>query len=385
MKKLYDQDAHLLDFEAGVEECRPLPDGNHALLLDQTAFFPEEGGQGPDGGTLDRQKVLDVQIKNNLVWHTVTQPVEPGTRVQGHVDWTRRFDYMQQHTGEHIISGLVHAKYGFDNVGFHLGEEEVTLDFNGVLDLEQMREIEEEANRAVWRNLPVICSFPEPEVLANLSYRSKLALTENVRIVEIPGVDVCACCAPHVDATGQIGLIKVTGLMNHRGGVRVNILCGERALKDYTLRQNSVSAISVLLSARQEAVAEAVEKLKADNLQARLRASGLQAKLLEFQVAALPSPETAADAVLFTGELDNLILRNTVNDLAARYPGFAAVFSGSDEQGYRFIIGSASRDCRELAKGLRERLGAKGGGTTPMVQGSIAAQEAQIREALSQI
>lgn len=378
MEKLFYQDTHMIDFEASVLECIQEADGRFRILLDRTAFFPEEGGQGADSGTLGDLKILDVQIKKDLIYHYVAKPLKEGSQVKGHVDWAQRFDYMQQHTGEHIISGLVHSEYGYDNVGFHLGAEEVTLDFNGTLHLEQMREIERAANRVIWRNLPVLVSFPPSEVLAKLEYRSKLALTENVRIVEIPGVDVCACCAPHVESTGQIGMIKVVNIQSHRGGVRVNILCGERALSDYSQRQDSVGAISVLLSAKQDKVTEAVKRLKEESLQAKERANDLQAKLLALQVDALPSPEYSPNAVLFTGELDAIAVRNTVNGLCARYPGYCAVFSGDEASGYRYIVGSASSDCREIARLLRERFGAKGGGSAPMVQGSIHAAKDEI-------
>ncbi len=378
MEKLFYQDTHMIDFEASVLECIQEADGRFRILLDRTAFFPEEGGQGADSGTLGDLKILDVQIKKDLIYHYVAKPLKEGSLVKGHVDWAQRFDYMQQHTGEHIISGLVHSEYGYDNVGFHLGAEEVTLDFNGTLHLEQMREIERAANRVIWRNLPVLVSFPPSEVLAKLEYRSKLALTENVRIVEIPGVDVCACCAPHVESTGQIGMIKVVNIQSHRGGVRVNILCGERALSDYSLRQDSVGAISVLLSAKQDKVTEAVKRLKEEGLQAKERANDLQAKFLALQVDALPSPEYSPNAVLFTGELDAIAVRNTVNGLCARYPGYCAVFSGDEASGYRYIVGSASSDCREIARLLRERFGAKGGGSAPMVQGSIRAAKDEI-------
>ncbi len=396
MEKLFYQDTHMIDFEAKVTECVQEKEGRFRVLLDRTAFFPEEGGQGPDAGTLGGLKVLDVQIRKgrtaqkdpagkedtapreDLIYHYLEAPLKEGSLVKGHVDWPQRFDYMQQHTGEHILSGLVHAKYGYDNVGFHLGKEEVTLDFNGSLTLKDMREIELEANRIVWRNLPVLVFFPAPEILAGLEYRSKLTLTENVRIVEIPGVDVCACCAPHVEHTGEIGLIKVTNVQSHRGGVRVNILCGERALGDYTLRQDSVGAVSVLLSARQDRIPEAVTRLKEEALREKQRANGLQARLLEFQIAALPSPEASPNAILFTGELDAIALRNAVNALCERYSGYCGIFSGDDSAGYRYIIGSSALDCREAAKLLRERFGAKGGGTAPMVQGSIAAPENEI-------
>ena len=303
-------------------------------------------------------------------------------KVQGHVDWAQRFDYMQQHSGEHIVSGLVHARFGYDNVGFHLGKEEVTLDFNGSLTWEQVRDIELDANRAIWQNLPIHVSFPPKDILDKMDYRSKIELSGDVRIVEIPGIDTCACCAPHVETTGQIGILKVTGLQSHRGGVRVNILCGERALKEFSMHQDSVSSISALLSAKQEAVADAVVRLKEESVRQKERANELQADLLSMQTALLPSPKEQDNVVLFTGELDNIALRNTVNSLCEKYKGYCCVFSGSDGDGYRFIIGSAGLDCRKAASLLREQFGAKGGGTAPMVQGSVAASQESLRGTL---
>ena len=247
-RKLYYEDVHQTDFTAVVMECVPdKEEGYYRIVLDASAFFPEEGGQSADKGTLNGQEVLDVSIKQGILYHKAACELPAGTRVTGHVDWNRRFDFMQQHSGEHMISGFMHSHFGLENVGFHLSDREVTLDMNGEVSLEQLRLIEQEANAYVWKNLPVNISWPSSEELLSLNYRSKLALTENVRIVEIPGVDLCACCAPHVDTTGQIGLIKVVNVQSHRGGVRINILCGDRALADYTEKQDSVWAISSLL------------------------------------------------------------------------------------------------------------------------------------------
>lgn len=271
-----------------------------------------------------------------------------------------------------MISGLLHSHFGLENVGFHLSDREVTLDMNGEVSLEQLRLIEQEANTYVWKNLPVNISWPTAEELASLNYRSKLALTENVRIVEIPGVDLCACCAPHVDTTGQIGLIKVVNVQSHRGGVRINILCGDRALADYTEKQDSVWAISSLLSAKQPEVAGAVARAKEDARLQKERANALQAELLKVQMNALPSPEEVRHVLLFVGELDAIALRNAVNTLTGKYSGYCGIFAGDDTNGYRFIVGSASCNCQELADRMRRELSAKGGGSAPMIQGNVA-------------
>lgn len=384
MEKLFYEDTHIIEFEGIVTECLFDEKKNcYQVLLDQTAFFPEEGGQVADKGVLGGQEVLDVHIKNDLIYHYVKEPFSVGTKASGKVDWAQRFDFMQQHSGEHIISGLVHKHYGYDNVGFHLGLSEVTLDFNGVLSLEQLREIEAEANDAVWQNLPILVSFPDKEALSKLEYRSKIELTGAVRIVEIPGYDVCACCAPHVDTTGQIGLIKITNVQSHRGGVRVNILCGNRAVADYTRKQDAVSAVSVLLSAKQEAVSDAVKRLHAESIAHKERANSLQAQLLSMQLETLPTPEENENALLFTGALDSIALRNAVNSLTERYAGYCAVFAEDAPEAYHFIIGSSSKDCRELAKDMREKLNAKGGGTAPMIQGSVQASKKALTDYFS--
>lgn len=379
MNKIFYEDTHILNFEATVWECNADEKGKgYWSVLDRTAFFPEEGGQPADTGTLNDLPVLDVQIKKDVIYHLTKLPLQVGAVVKGHVDWDRRFDFMQQHSGEHIISGLIHKHYGFNNVGFHLGFSEVTLDFDGVITMEQLREIEKEANRIVWKNLPVYATFPDKEALASLSYRSKIEIEGAVRIVEIPGVDVCACCAPHVEATGEIGIIKVTGLQSHRGGIRINILCGERALNDYTVKQDACSAISVLLSAKPERIVDAVKKVQEDALQLKVSSNQLANQLLNLQIASLPTPDICANPVLFVELSNTVAIRNTVNELTEKYSGYCGIFTGNDINGYSFIIGSASQDCRTVAKALREQFAAKGGGTAPMIQGSVKAAQTQL-------
>lgn len=379
-RKIYYENVHQTDFTAVVTECVPAKEeGYYLIVLNASAFFPEEGGQSADKGTLNGQEVLDVNIKQGILYHKLACELPAGTKVSGHVDWNHRFDFMQQHSGEHMISGLLHSHFGLENVGFHLSDREVTLDMNGEVSLEQLRLIEQEANTYVWKNLPVHIFYPSAEELSDLNYRSKLALTENVRLVEIPGVDLCACCAPHVDSTGQIGLIKIVNVQNHRGGVRINILCGGRALADYTEKQDSVWAISSLLSAKQPEVADAVVRTKEDARLQKERANTLQAELLNVQMNALPSPEEKNHVLLFVGELDTIALRNAVNALTGKYSGYCGIFAGDDVNGYRFIVGSASKNCQELANRMRHDLSAKGGGSAPMIQGNVAATADALR------
>lgn len=383
-RKLYYEDIHMTHFKATVVSCEAAeaPANKkgatlYRVLLDATAFFPEEGGQSADLGTINGQDVLDVQIKDDLIYHTLKEPMTVGETVECHVDWTQRFDFMQQHSGEHILSGIVHERFGYNNVGFHLSRREVTLDFDGVIESGQLRDIELAANRVIWLNLPVEITYPSGDELSALSYRSKIEIDGQVRIVTIPGVDVCACCAPHVETTGQIGMIKIVNCQSYKGGVRLTILCGERALNDYREKLGSVAEIAQSMSVKQEQVVDAFLKLKTENQSLKETANELQAKCLSMTLKSLPAPSESTHAILFTDTNDNIAIRNAVNDLMEHYEGYCAIFSGI-ENNYRFILGSKNLDCSEIAKKLRSDLNAKCGGNAQMIQGSIADKKENI-------
>ena len=372
-RKLFYEDIHTTAFKANVISCEP-SDKHYRVLLDATAFFPEEGGQSADIGTINGLEVCDVQIENDYIYHTLKEPIAVGETVECHVDWAQRFDFMQQHSGEHILSGIVHERFGYNNVGFHLSTREVTLDLDGPLGTEQLCDIELAVNQVIWLNLPVEISYPEKEELSVLNYRSKIEIDGQVRIVTIPGVDICACCAPHVETTGQIGMLKIVNAQSYKGGVRLTILCGERALNDYREKLSSVTTIAQSMSVKQEQVTDAFDKLKNENQALKETANALQAKCLSMSLSALPTPDKAKNAVLFTDVTDNIAIRNAVNDLTGRYEGYSAIFSG-EEGNYRFILGSKQSDCNEVAQTLRTELGAKCGGNALMIQGSVAASK----------
>ncbi|MBO7682090.1 MAG: alanyl-tRNA editing protein, partial [Clostridia bacterium] len=266
-EKLYDIDAYCKSFSATVLSCDPVKgSGRYAVVLNRTAFFPEGGGQYADTGTLNDVPVLDVQMSDDgVITHYCDAALPPMTQVNGVLDWEQRYERMQNHTGEHLVSGTVHRLYGLDNIGFHLGERDVTCDFNGELSDEQLREVERVVNRAVWENVDVYAEYPDPATLPDLDYRSKLELTEDVRLVTIPGYDVCACCAPHVARTGEVGLIKIVNSEKAHGGTRVHMICGPWALADYDIKQTNIMRIVDLTSTPQEETAEAVEALQVQN------------------------------------------------------------------------------------------------------------------------
>lgn len=382
--RLYDEDAYRTEFEAEVLACEEVDkkDGKaYQVWLDQTLFFPEEGGQSPDMGTIDGVEVLDVQIKDEVITHTLVSPLTVGATVKGVVDWQHRFYNMQQHSGEHIFSGIVHNRFGYDNVGFHLSDSIVTMDFNGVISAEEIAEIETAVNQAIIENIPVEVSFPTKEELKTLEYRSKIEIEGQVRIVTIPGYDVCACCAPHVRRTGEIGMLKVMNVQSYKGGVRVSILCGFRALEAFRQKADIITELMAQFSTNQEAIVENVVKLKNANQTMKNQLATAKQELMEYKVSAIP--EDSENAILFESDLETPVVRNVVNGLVEKFAGISAVFVGDDENGYQFIVGSKNKDCRAIAAALREKLSARGGGSDKMIQGSVAASQLQIEELLA--
>lgn len=387
-ERLYYKDSHRKEFEATVLSCeeKTTAKGEKAgyrIVLDRTAFFPEGGGQFGDVGWLDDVEVTDTREKDGVIYHETKKPLIPGSRVKGKLNFEVRFDRMQQHTGEHILSGLVHSRYGYDNVGFHLGAEITTLDFNGELTGDQVKELELLANRGVFENVPVQVLYPTKEQLKNVDYRSKIDIEGQVRIVSIPGYDICACCAPHVDRSGEIGLVKIVSCERHRGGCRMTILCGMRALLDYQRKQQSVTEVSVSLSAKPEKVGEAVLQLKEREGRIREQLNRAQERYLNQKLEELTGEER--HVVLFEKELDHVAARNFVNRAVERCEGICGAFLGTDENGYHYILGSRSVDLRAFSKSLNERFQGKGGGKSEMVQGSLVGKSEEIRQMIMEI
>lgn len=393
--RLFDQNSHLYAFTAAVlsAEVGKAPD-TLSVVLDATAFFPEGGGQYPDKGVLAGCPVVDVQEKNGVITHTVSvshlngasHPFAVGASVQGELDSATRFARMQNHSGEHIISGIVHRLYGYRNVGFHLGDRgetaDVTLDFDGVLTRAQLDAIEEEANAIVAANLPVKAYYPDPDELATLTYRAKLDLTEGVRIVRIgtdeDPKDLCACCAPHVDRTGEIGLIKLLDFIHYKGGVRIHMLCGSWALRDYRRRYTAVAAMAAAMSVKQEEVTVGFDRFRAEVEEKKQTISALRAKLEEHTVAAITPTE--GSLCLFDEGLEAMEMRRLLNRAVEKCGRLCGVFSGSDKVGYRYVIGrgDASIDLKKMVKEINTALSAKGGGSSEMLQGSCTATRAEI-------
>ena len=378
-EKLFYQDSHRTEFTAKVISCEKAEDG-YRVVLDRTVFFPEGGGQYADTGVLGDVKVTDVHEKNDIIYHSVTGPLEEGSTVTGKINWDERFEKMQQHTGEHIVSGIVHERFGYNNVGFHLSGDYCTMDFDGPLTEKQLKEVELAANEAVYQDVEIEVLYPSKEELEGMDYRSKIEIEGQVRIVKIPGYDVCACCAPHVKTTGEIGTIKLVSMMNYKGGERITMLCGRRAFRDYEKKDAMTKEISALLCAKEYEVADAVARLKEEQTRWKNKTAELQQKLLVFQAAEIPVDQKIV--TVFDSSLTGNLPREMMNLLLDKGAEICAVFAGTDSEGYRYVIGSRFADVRPLSKELNSAFAGRGGGKAEMTQGSLKGIQEKIREVL---
>lgn len=377
-EKLFYEDSHRTECVGKVLACEEKKD-HYEIVLDQTVFFPEGGGQYADTGVLGEAKVLDVHEKQGVIYHWCDRPVEVGSTVVGRIQWEERFEKMQQHSGEHIVSGLVHEKFGYNNVGFHLGGDYCTMDFDGPITKDELKEIERLANEAVYQNLKIEVSYPSKEELKNMEYRSKIEIDGQVRIVTIPEYDVCACCAPHVKDTGEIGMIKLVNMINYKGGERITMLCGRRALRDYDAKDENVKEISALLCAKELETAESVRHLKEEQESLKGKYHSLKQKLLQYRAQEIPVDEGGKIAV-FACDLTGNEPRELMNLLLDKGAKICGVFAGTDDEGYRYVIGSRSEDVRPIGKVMNEAFEGRGGGKPVMVQGTLCGKKEEMEK-----
>ncbi len=390
MIKIYETDSFRRELSSVVTSCIQ-ENGRIYIQLSETIFFPEEGGQYADTGVLVPVSsaaddapvhVLDGEYRRGDIRYVVDREIVPGTEVLCILDWEKRFSRMQQHTGEHILTGMIHNRYGYNNVGFHLSDDSpVTLDVSGPLTWEQAMEMEQAANEVVFANVPVRVLFPSREELSRLDYRSKIEIEGQVRLIAIgegsKPVDLCACCAPHVARTGEIGIIKIISMQKYKGGTRLGILCGGRALAHYRQEWHRLDSLARYLSTGVDQVADSVKGLQAELAAAKEKAAALTETALLRELEAIPSD---APALVFTKEdLPPVVVKNTFNALAERFPArYVGLFIGSDDAGYRYAAGSKDLDARKLAGFMREALAAKGGGSQDMIQGKVSAGQEEI-------
>jgi len=372
-EKLYYKDCHIKTFAAVVTECVQTEKG-YEVKLDATAFYPEGGGQACDLGTLAEARVLQVSERDGSVIHLCDKPLETGRTVQGTVDWNRRFDLMQQHTGEHIVSGIIHRRFGWHNVGFHMGSEVITIDFDGPIPAEALAEIEAEANQRVWQNLPIRCWYPGEEEIHTIPYRTKRQLTWPVRIVEIPGVDICACCGIHVAATGEVGLVKLFSCVKFHQGVRIEMACGGRALAFLSSVYEQNRQVSQAFSAKPLETGEAAKRMNEAMAAEKYRTAALQKKLFSYIAQQYRGH---GNAVHFEETLSGAGVRELAEAISGVCGGVAAVFSGSNGK-WDVCLARPGEDIRELGRQMADALHGRGGGKHGFFQGSVNAEREEI-------
>lgn len=373
-EKLYYQNAYTSEFSANVLLVTPC-DGGYDVILDRTAFFPEEGGQSSDTGRIGEATVSHVYEADGVIHH-ITDKAPPVGEADCAINFDERFDKMQCHTAEHILCGIIHTLFGLDNVGFHLGDDEVVFDVSGVLDREQFDRVEALANEAVFANLKVETLFPTPDELSDIEYRAKLDITEGVRLVKIGEVDTCACCAPHVSSTGEIGLIKILDFMKHRGGTRIWMVAGRRALMDYRARYENIKNISGMLSTPQLDTAETLKSYMAEN--DGMRASLKQARLRIAELEAEKIQLTDGSAVFYLQDFSIPELIAFSNVANKKVGNLTVALSGIDGD-YKYVISSNTADLRQMAKEINTALSGRGGGKAEMIQGSFSATLDEIK------
>ena len=374
-RKLYYEDPNQRTFTAQVLSCEKTEKG-FAVILDQTAFYPEGGGQACDTGVLADTAVTDVQEHGQTVIHYCRDPLAVGSRVEGSIHWQRRFDLMQQHTGEHIISGLVHKYLGHSNSGFHVGEQVMEVDFDGPIDPQTLSRIEKEANEAIWQDIPLKCWYPSREELPQVIYRTKRELPWPVRIVQVPGYDSCACCGVHVTTTGQVGLIKILSCVKFHQGVRLELVCGSRALDVMCRVFEQNKLVSQAFSAKLLETGEAAQRVNEQLAAEKLRSAGLEKQLWQCIAAGYAGKE---NPVHFQPDIAPAALRELADAIGAVCAGCAVVYTGSDLQGYGLcIISPRLQNARELGSRAAAALNGRGGGKPACFQGKFQTTREEI-------
>ena len=366
-EKLYYIDAYVSEFEATVLGCTE-ENGCFSIRLDRTAFFPNEGGQDADTGTLDGIPVTNVIERDGEIFHIAEAPLPVGAVVRGKIDFPARYEKMKCHTAEHILCGIMHRLWGAENVGFHLTDEGVTFDVDVVLSREQLDLAEDMANEIIAKNVAISAYFPTSEELSSLDYRSKLELSENVRLVSIPDCDICACCAPHVSRSGEIGVIKMLDFFKHRGGTRIFMLAGKRALLDYRSRYAIARRISALTSTPQDSIAKAVEQMILENEAEKNKNIALLKRIAGLEADKIGVTDGNAVYVFDGFGIDEL--REVANTSTSRVGGILVLLSGADGN-YKYVISSSSVDLRRASRDINSALNGKGGGRREMILGSF--------------
>lgn len=371
--KLYENNSYIKTFDATVLSCEE-KDDKYLITLDKTAFFPEGGGQYADKGILADANVLDVQIKDNIIEHLTDKPLNIGDTVTGEIDWDTRFSRMQNHTGEHIVSGVIHNLYGYNNVGFHMNDRFITLDVDGPLNEQDIAKVELEVNKAIYQNKKINVIYPTADELSNYDYRSKLDITENVRLVEIEEVDLCACCAPHVAFTGEVGIIKIISFIPYKKGTRIEMVAGLLAFQDYSMLHNVNKQTMNLLCSKREETFSMTQKIHKDlgDIKAENKKMSSELALLKMEKISIGK---GVCAFIENGTYDEL--RFCSNSLIKENE-YCCVFSKTENAGFIYVVASENKNIKDIVLFLNSTFNGRGGGKDFYAQGTINATKEEI-------
>ncbi len=384
IQRLYYENAYIREFDAVVTGCMKEKD-HFRIMLDRSAFYPEGGGQSGDRGFLIRQDgsrldVSDTREDGGDVYVVCSESVPVGEQIHGVTDWIFRFDRMQNHSGEHIVSGLIHETYGYNNVGFHMSSDRMTIDLDGEISDEGLDEIERRANEIVWADSVIRTDVYSHEEAAEVEYRSKKELMGDVRVVTIPGADVCACCGTHVARTGEIGIIKLLSHERLRGGIRIEMMCGRWAYEYLALIFRQNHEVSACLSSRMHQTSEAAKRMAEENTRLKGDLIGMLYAAIDRKSEEL---EGAGDVAVFVAGQDSTAAQKLTAKVMETCGGIAFSFAGSDDDGYKYAVGQENGSLKELVADMNRSLDGRGGGRPYFQQGSVTAKREQIEAFLT--
>ena len=359
INQLYYKQPYMKNFKARVISCVS-KDDVYEITLEETIFYPEGGGQPSDIGTIGECHISHVRKVGESIIHIGDTPLVEGIEYDAAIDWTRRFDHMQHHSAEHLLSGIAHKLYGADNVGFGIGEIHVTIDFNVELGREEIENLEALSNNAVVKNLPIKTEyFDKPP---EFNYRSKKELAGTIRIVSIDDYDVCACAGTQLSSTGEIGIIKIVSFGNYKGGSRLYLLCGQRALKDYQMKQDNLHEISTFLSSKLHETTEHVKRLYDEKESLEFNLLAAKYEIVDMKSEKLLNSNEGGKMLVFEDGLSSEEMKRYIVNLSDRFD-MVAVFSGSDTtNGYQYAVTSSAHDLPTFIKDMNTKLNGKGGG-----------------------
>ena len=372
-ERLYYTDAYLAEFDALVVDVRPVGD-RAGVLLDRTAFYPTSGGQPFDTGVLGGARVLDVVDREDGDILHVIDGDAPRGRVPARIDWPRRFDHMQQHTGQHVLSAAFDRLLDVPTVSFHLGGVGSTIDLAREVTRAELSRAEDAANQIVWEDRPVTVRFVDAEEAASLALRKEPARTGRLRIIEVEGFDVSACGGTHVGRTGAIGIVAIASWERFRGGTRIDFRCGSRALGSHRALRDLVAAATQSMSVAAEDLPRGIERLQSENKELKRQARDLEARLGRYEADALAAAaEVIGPFHIVIGSLpdrDLNGLKSVAQALVSR-PAHAAILCSTGEPASIVIARAAdvTLDAAGLLKQLLARFGGKGGGRPELAQG----------------